>query len=292
MNLAVTKRCFSFTWNNPGKEASLFLKKLGNSEGISELIYQLEIGEKRRTPHLQGYIYFKNGRHLSAVIKLLRGCHVQIAKNIFALKEYCKKVKSRMEPFFHFKNGKQVSIYKEDFLKLDIYKFLIKEDQLYPWQAKVEEIFLSIPDNRSVYYFYEVEGNTGKSSLIGYLSHKYPGRIFSTGGRPIDIKSGFSKRIQKDGKEFIRMVIWDIPRLLLDKRTKQLKDSIFLTAEQFKNGRFYNEKYESGEVQFAVPHILIFSNIKPDHNFSSRLSRDRWKIYEIRNKELLSIPLP
>ena len=39
--------CFSFTWNNPSEETYEFLKVLGKSEGVSELIYQLEKGEKR-----------------------------------------------------------------------------------------------------------------------------------------------------------------------------------------------------------------------------------------------------
>ena len=90
----IKKRTFSFTWNHPSEGAYSFLKQLGKSRGISELIYQLEKGEKRLTPHLQGYVHFTSGRHLSSVIKLMKGCHIEVARNIFALKNYCKKVKS------------------------------------------------------------------------------------------------------------------------------------------------------------------------------------------------------
>ena len=286
----IRKRTYSFTWNNPSEESYSYLKKLGNSDGISELIYQLEIGEKRHTPHLQGYIHFTNSRHLSAVIKLLKGCHIEEARNIFALKNYCKKVKSRLQPYFHFLNGKSVKNVSE-IISLDKGKYIINRENLYPWQAKVLEIFLSEPDNRSIYYFYEVEGNTGKSSLISHLYHHYEDYIFSTSGRPLDIKFGFSKKIQKVGDNKIRGVIWDIPRLLTDKNN-QIKEEVFLTAEQFKNGHFYTSKYESKEVLFAVPHVFIFSNIVPSKStISSALSRDRWKIFQIRNKDIFPLPL-
>jgi hypothetical protein len=274
-------RGFSFTLNNPTEEDYVFLNGIGNSEGVSQLIYQLEEGEKRLTPHLQGFIYFNTTRHLSAVIQLLRRCHIEVAKRIFALKQYCMKEKTRIGPNFHFKNGKTV----DSSLKLSIGKFVLKKEDLYPWQAKVEEIFLSEPDNRSIYYFYEVEGNTGKSSLISYLYHHYEDCVFSTSGRPMDIKHGFTNRIQTVGPESIRAVIWDIPRLLID-RTNKISKEVFLTAEQFKNGHFFTSKYESKEVRFAVPHVFIFSNIVPTKILIESLSRDRWKIFRIDNEQL------
>ena len=286
----IRKRTYSFTWNNPGEEAYSFLKQLGKSRGISELIYQLEKGEKRLTPHLQGYIHFTSSRHLSSVIKLMKGCHIEVAKNIFALKNYCRKVKSRLKPYFHFLNGKFLKNISE-IIPLDKGKYIINKENLYPWQAKVLEIFLSVPDNRSIYYFYEVEGNTGKSSLVSYLYHHYEDYVFSTSGRPLDIKFGFSKKIQKVGDDKIRGVIWDIPRLLVNKNN-QIREEVFLTAEQFKNGHFFTSKYESKEVLFAVPHVFIFSNIIPSKStISSALSRDRWKIFQIRNKDIIPLPL-
>ena len=288
---SLRQRCFSFTWNNPGEEASSYLKNLGKSRGVSQLIYQLETGEKRHTPHLQGFLYFKNPRFLSAVIKLLKGAHVEKAKNIFALKQYCKKVKSRLQPYVHFLNGKNVKNITE-IISLQEGKYILNKENLYPWQSQVLEIFLSEPDNRSVYYFFEEVGNTGKSSFISYLYHHYEDYVFSTSGRPEDVKFGFSKKIQKVGRYSIRAVIWDIPRLLKSKENNQVKDSVFLTAEQFKNGHFFTTKYESEQVLFGVPHVFIFSNIIPSKStISSALSRDRWKIFQIRNKQLFPLPL-
>jgi len=290
--LLIKSRNFSFTWNNPSDESYTLLEELGKDKGVSELVYQLEIGQKRLTPHLQGCIIFNSPRYKGAVVKLLKGCHIEIAKKIFALKNYCKKFSTRQEPYYHFLNGKKVLSSPNEITKLAKDKFIVERENLYPWQAKVLDLFLSEPDNRSVYYFYEVKGNIGKSSFISYLYSHYEDYVFSTSGRPSDIKFGFSKKIQTVGDETIRCVIWDIPRLLKDSKTKQIKNDVFLTAQQFKNGHFFTSKYESKEVRFAVPHVFLFSNIKPSKKtLSSALSRDRWKVFKIENKDLIPLLL-
>lgn len=54
------------------------------------IIYGKEVGESG-TPHLQGFVSFKQAKSISAVIKLLPGCHVEITKDIQASVTYCKK---------------------------------------------------------------------------------------------------------------------------------------------------------------------------------------------------------
>jgi len=53
-------------------------------------IYGKEVGESG-TPHLQGFISFKDAKTKTAVIKLMPGCHIDIAKTIHEAIEYCKK---------------------------------------------------------------------------------------------------------------------------------------------------------------------------------------------------------
>jgi len=79
-------RCFAFTWNNYTDESEDCLKALE----YKYLLYGKEVGESG-TPHLQGMITFNNQRSLKAVIKQLKGCHVEQAKDAVALAEYCKK---------------------------------------------------------------------------------------------------------------------------------------------------------------------------------------------------------
>lgn len=43
------------------------------------------------TPHLQGFVAFKEAKSLSSVIKLMPGCHIEVAKTVEKAIEYCKK---------------------------------------------------------------------------------------------------------------------------------------------------------------------------------------------------------
>jgi len=77
-------RNFCFTQNN--YKNTLLTDELA----CKYMLYGKEIGESG-TPHLQGFVSFSCGRTLSAVIKSLPGCHVEIARNPQAAMEYCKK---------------------------------------------------------------------------------------------------------------------------------------------------------------------------------------------------------
>ena len=55
--------------------------------------------------------------------------------------------------------------------------------------------------------------------------------------------------------------------------------------EHLKNGRTLAAKFDSKELKFHTPNIIIvFSNEKPDVN---QMSKDRWKIFHIRDEDLL-----
>lgn len=55
------------------------------------IIYAKEVGASG-TPHLQGFITFLSPKTLSAAIKALPGCHVEIARTLTAAINYCKKL--------------------------------------------------------------------------------------------------------------------------------------------------------------------------------------------------------
>lgn len=77
-------RNFCFTQNNYTDTL------LADELSCKYIIYGKEVGESG-TPHLQGFVSFQNNRTLSAAIKSLPGCHVEIARNVPAAIEYCKK---------------------------------------------------------------------------------------------------------------------------------------------------------------------------------------------------------
>ena len=79
-------RAFSFTWNNPTDTSEDSLKALE----YKYMVFGREVGAAG-TPHLQGMVTFSNAKTLTAAIKALPGCHVEVAKDPAALAEYCKK---------------------------------------------------------------------------------------------------------------------------------------------------------------------------------------------------------
>ena len=79
-------RSYSFTWNNYTSESEECLKALE----YKYLVYGKEVGESG-TPHLQGMITFSSQRSPQAVIKLLKGAHVEPTKSQYDSMVYCKK---------------------------------------------------------------------------------------------------------------------------------------------------------------------------------------------------------
>lgn len=77
-------RAWCFTLNNYGELPEL----AGN---MSYLVYGKEFGESG-TPHLQGYVYFKNANALSACRKFLDRAHWEVSKGTPSQAiDYCKK---------------------------------------------------------------------------------------------------------------------------------------------------------------------------------------------------------
>ena len=128
---------------------------------------------------------------------------------------------------------------------------------------------------RTVYWYYDYVGNTGKTQLSKYLCVKEEALIL--GGRSADMKYGVIKFIEKKGYA-PRLIIFDIPRSSRDYVSYQ-------GIEEIKNGLFFSGKYESDMCVFNNPHVICFANSPPE---IEKLSRDRWVIRDI-NKNDVSI---
>lgn len=135
-----------------------------------------------------------------------------------------------------------------------------------PWQADIISIVESEPDKRQIHWFYETEGNVGKSFLCNYLMCKHDAFIIK-GGRVQDIQYAYQSQ---------RIVVYDLSRTKAESM-----DHLFETMEQFKDGSFLSTKYNSVLKVFDSPHVIVFANFSPDE---SKLSADRWNITKISNK--------
>ena len=80
-------RGWDFTWNNYSDNDIEYITALP----FKYLIYGKEKSPTNDTPHLQGFIYFKNERAFNPVRKMLHGASIRPVRCVEALIKYCKK---------------------------------------------------------------------------------------------------------------------------------------------------------------------------------------------------------
>jgi len=268
------------------------------------IIFQLEEGEQG-TPHYQGYIQFSKRRTFTQVKAVVgQRAHIEVAKGTpLHNKTYCSK-EPRLESTFEYGEmsggqGKRNDIL--DFVNSFREKQLSTRDIIeqhpcilarYPrfvntistfysterrlstfntrpgWQTELADILSTEPDNRTVRWYYDQTGNSGKShfatkycytrSDAGGIERREFGYVIN-GGRHADIYYGYKEE---------KVVFFDWAR--------DNQDGFpYVVVENFKNGYFLSTKYEVTRRYFSSPHVVVFSNFYPELN---KLSEDRWSL--------------
>lgn len=237
-----------FTWNNYTEDWFEHLDQMAPK--IQGFIYGEEVGEEG-TPHIQGYIEFKDKvrplefKDLTKKISWRkRAAHATRMDNI----TYCSKDGKWKSSGRQFSPPKEIKILKN----------------LRPWQQEVVDIIKEEPDDRTIHWFHEDVGGIGKSALVKYLCVKHEAVLVS--GKGADIKYQISSyEIAPE------LIIMDIPR-------SNLNYVNYGAIEEVKNGCFASSKYESKMCNMNCPHILCFANEPPDVN---KMSLDRWDIINL-----------
>lgn len=250
--IAVSKY-WSFTLNNHTLREFEILK---NEICLHCLDYRVqeEIGDTG-TPHLQGYIQAK---------KPIRPCetfsnkriHWEKARSPRHAREYCTKNDSATGQFV-----------------LDTRKELKLIVPNRPWQKEILNILTSDADDRVIHWYYDYEGNTGKSCFTKYLCAKLGAITLS--GKSDNCKYMVCEYF-KQKNNWPEICIFDIPRTNLDYINYDAIESI-------KNGCFFSGKYECAQALMNSPHIICFANSKPEMH---KLSTDRWRIIQIKPEEI------
>lgn len=246
-----------FTFNNyTERDISILLERFNDI--CERYVFEREIGDSG-TPHLQGVIFLKESMRWSQ-FKLSDKINWSATKKEKDAIKYCTKD-------YNSCKISGLDIWVKD-IKLKKQLKLITPDRLY--QKFILNIIKTEPNDRDVYWFCDHTGNVGKSSFSKYLVYKH-NAIYIDEGDKKDISFYISEQIKND-KE-IEIVLFDIPRANENRCS-------YKSIEAIKGGMMFSSKYESGSIIFNSPHLFVFSNFLPE---MSKLSNDRWKIFEIKS---------
>ena len=244
-----------FTLNNYKKED---ISSISSNSSINSYIIGEEVGEKG-TPHLQGYIEFKEKKRPLGVFKEFNNIHWEKAKgsrldNINYCSKDCKyhtnmKIKKPLKKLF---------------------------DKLYDWEEEMIEIIKTEPNDRDIYWYFDEKCGAGKTTFCKYLIRNHDAIVL--GGKSSDMKNGIISYIEKNNGCHPELILVNLPKTF---------DTGYLSytgIEECKDMMFYSGKYEGGMVDGNCPHMIIFSNELPDLD---KCDKSRWKIKDMNKKKWL-----
>ncbi len=227
-----------------------------------------EIGKKSGIHHLQGFIECKNPISFNTIQKLLPRARIKIAYGTMEHNlTYCGKDD----------NFAKSQTFQEK-IDMQILETEYKNVKWHEWQQKVLTIIDSVPNSRTINWFWDSIGNIGKSFLTKFIDLKHD--IIIADGKKDNIFNQI--KIHMELEKIPKIIILDIPR-------HNIEYINYGVIEQIKNGLIYSGKYEGGKYRFPYPHIIIFANSPPNLN---KLSLDRWNIIDITSLGEGAAPLP
>ena len=176
------------------------------------------------------------------------------------------------------------SLCQEYKVLLDIYRkqkknIDIENVTLRPWQENLLKYMK--PSDREIIWVIGVKGNEGKSWFQEFLESKF-GWHRAICGMDIKMKKGnICHAIRKRSLMSTNVFLFDVGK------SKTFEEINYGVLEKIKNGRILADKYNTAELKFYTPNIVVvFSNGRPE---TRELSKDRWKIFHIRDNDLMDV---
>lgn len=251
---AKRSRGWTITLNNPTDEDLIFFRDPGIASSASHYVAQLEVGASG-TPHVQGYVRWRNAKAFAPTKALLRNAHIEAARG--SPKDnykYCTKPDGRIEGPWHFGFPPVREL----------------PTVLHPWQLAATEIVKQRPDDRTIYWFWEPVGNVGKSVLTHLWHRDFDALIVGHNAR--DAKCAVRRAWVTHGSTPEHPIImFDLPR-------ECQTPFLFHVMEKLKDGIFFSGKYKSGMVTLPLTHVVAFANEAPQYDI---LSKDKLRVYRI-----------
>ena len=198
--------------------------------------------------------------------------------------EYKRKIELGSEVYLYIDEAKilQESLSKERLEALDLYikqKQRLDQDntKLRPWQDDLLKYMK--PTDREVIWVRGINCNEGKTWFQEFLASKFGWSKAVTG---MDIKaknSSLCHALRKRSLVTSNIFLFNVGK------AKTEADVNYEVLEKIKDGHIFASKYDSKELRFKTPNIVIvFSNDRPN---IKQLALDRWKIFIIQDNELI-----
>lgn len=256
----VRARRWTLTWNNYSEEDYRYLLNFAKENTVKYILGR-ETGTKN-TPHIQGYLNFRNPRSFKNLKEKFSKIHLEKARgNDEQNFIYCSK-ENNYDSNFQSNN---------QFTKM-VKHLCLKEYDGVIWKTWQNDIINNLsfrPSKRQINWYWDFIGNTGKSFLCKYLCLTYPGVVIADGKKDNIFNQVNNCLLHK---VIPKLIILDIPRTNIDYIN-------YGVIEKLKDGCIYSGKYEGAVCIFPHPFVYIFANEKPEKN---KISQDRWNIVNIK----------
>lgn len=151
-----------------------------------------------------------------------------------------------------------------------------KDIILREWQQSLL-LELSRQTDREILWIWDYEGNNGKSFMAQYLWSK--GYFRATGKTSTEHLAKMILNMPKypDG------ICYDIPKSSIGEDGKPHVS--YSSMENAKNGYLFSGRYEGVSTYINPLKVLVFANCQPDF---SKMSKDRWRCFEIIDNKLVA----
>jgi len=146
-----------------------------------------------------------------------------------------------------------------------------------PWEFHLKNLIDNDTDRRSIHWYYDPVGETGKTVNAKDLFFNHSA-FYCSGGKAADIAHAYN---------YEPIVIFNLAASVEEDTMKY----IYKILEEFKDGIFSSGKYMSQTKAFKIPKVIVFSNIMPD---KSKMMKNRLIVHNISslNGELYPMFLP
>lgn len=266
-----------FVINNYTDEDIARMDKLHSMKSVILMSAQTEIGEEKGTPHIQGYIKFSNScpdwhKKVGA-----RSAFKAAHENSFT---YANKVETwdgkhrwtkGTPPQKSRKRKSPEEEFEEEQLRkkarlLRLYDNVVWKD----WQQDILDLLYTPPCARTIHWFYDPDGNSGKSFLTRYLGLR--NRAWIVNGMSGDMAMMLYNEMLMTPE--VDCLIIDVPRA----QGNRICYSMF---EKVSDAVVTSTKYNSRKYYLDIVHKIIFSNEMPDFE---KMSKDRFNVRVIGGK--------